>query len=119
MLETGVPFFHLPPTSLIFQSLIYDNVSGGAGGGIYLGLMSAVNYNPGPLNLLITNNTIYGNTINLNTLIQDAYVDGSQVAFGGYVSQTGFFNDILIGGHAALRQEGQARYWKALRSALN
>jgi len=81
----------------IFQNLIYDNVSGTAGGGIYLGLVSEVGGATGPLNLLITNNTIYGNTIQLNTLIQDAWVDGSQIAFSGYVSQVGMFNNIIIG----------------------
>jgi parallel beta-helix repeat protein len=83
------------PVSL-YQNLIYDNTSGVAGGGVYLSLGSEVNGATGPLNVFVTNNTIYGNTISLNPDIQDAWVDGSQVALPGYVSQLGFFNNLII-----------------------
>ena len=79
----------------LYQNLIYNNVSGVAGGGVYLGMGSEDNAT-GPLTVFITNNTIYGNTISLNPLIEDAWVDGSQVALPGYVSQLGFFNDLII-----------------------
>ena len=83
------------PTSL-FQNLIYNNVSGVAGGGIYLSAASEVNGATGPINVFITNNTIYGNTISLNPDIIGAWVDGSQVALPGYVSQIGFFNNLIV-----------------------
>jgi parallel beta-helix repeat protein len=83
------------PTSL-YQNLIYNNVSGVAGGGVYLSAASEINGATGPLNVFVTNNTIYGNTISLNPDIQDAWVDGSQVALPGYVSQIGFFNNLVI-----------------------
>jgi parallel beta-helix repeat protein len=78
------------------QNLIYNNVSGVAGGGVYLTGISEVNGATGPLTVFITNNTIYGNTIQVNPLIQDAWIDGSQVALPGYVSQIGFFNNLII-----------------------
>jgi parallel beta-helix repeat protein len=80
----------------ILQNLIYGNVAGEAGGGIYLGLVSEVNGNTGPINLFVTNNTIANNTINPNPNLIDDYDNGSQIAFGGYVSQAGLFNDIII-----------------------
>lgn len=79
----------------LYQNLIYNNVSGVAGGGVYLS-MGSEDGATGPLNVFVTNNTIYGNTISLNTLIEDAWVDGSQVALPGYVSQAGFFNNLII-----------------------
>jgi hypothetical protein len=75
----------------LYQNLIYNNVSGVAGGGVYLTAGSEVNGATGPLTVFITNNTIYGNTIQLNPEVEDAWVDGSQVALPGYVSQIGFF----------------------------
>jgi parallel beta-helix repeat protein len=80
----------------LYQNLIYNNVSGVAGGGVYLTGISEVNGATGPLTVFITNNTIYGNTIQLNPNIVDAWVDGSQVALPGYVSQIGFFNNLII-----------------------
>lgn len=80
----------------LYQNLIYNNVSGVAGGGVYLSLSSQINGATGPLNVFITNNTIYGNTISVNPLIIGAWVDGSQVALPGYVSQFGFFNNLVI-----------------------
>ena len=80
----------------LYQNLIYNNVSGVAGGGVYLTGTSEVNGATGPLTVFITNNTIYGNTIHVNSLIQDAWIDGSQVALPGYVSQMGFFNNLII-----------------------
>jgi len=83
------------PISL-YQNLIYNNVSGVAGGGVYLNAPSEVDGATGPLNAFVTNNTIYGNTINWNPLLPDDWVDGSQVALPGYVSQLGFFNNLII-----------------------
>jgi parallel beta-helix repeat protein len=80
----------------LYQNLIYNNVSGVAGGGVYLSTPSETNGATGPLVAFITNNTIYGNTISLNQDIQDAWVDGSQVALAGYVSQLGFFNNLIV-----------------------
>jgi parallel beta-helix repeat protein len=80
----------------LYQNLIYNNVSGLAGGGVYLSIPSGDNGATGPLNVFVTNNTIYGNTISLNPLVQDAWVDGSQVALPAYVSQVGFFNNLVI-----------------------
>ncbi|MGA7791590.1 MAG: Ig-like domain repeat protein [Candidatus Acidiferrales bacterium] len=80
----------------LVQNLIYNNNSGTAGGGLYLSLISEVNYNTGPVNLFIVNNTIVGNTITINSALAiDDYVDGSQIAFGGYVSQIGLYNNII------------------------
>lgn len=76
----------------LYQNLIYNNVSGVAGGGVYLGGEGS----GGPLNEFVTNNTIYGNAINLNLNVEDAWVDGSQVALPNYVSQLGFFNNLII-----------------------
>jgi len=80
----------------LYQNLIYNNISGVAGGGVYLSIGSEVDGATGPLNVFVTNNTIYGNTISLNDLIVGAWVDGSQVALPGYVSQLGFFNNLII-----------------------
>lgn len=80
----------------LYQNLIYNNVSGLAGGGVYLSITSQVNGATGPLNVFVTNNTIYGNTISLNPLIVGAWVEGSQVALPGYVSQLGFFNNLIV-----------------------
>jgi Bacterial Ig-like domain (group 3)/Right handed beta helix region len=82
----------------LYQNLIYNNVSGVAGGGVYLSSGGANgNGATGPLTVFVTNNTIYGNTISLNPDVVDAWVDGSQVALPGYVSQLGFFNNLVIG----------------------
>lgn len=80
----------------LYQNLIYDNVSGLAGGGVYLSGGPQVNGDTGPLIIFVANNTIYGNTISLNPLVQDAWVDGSQVALPGAVSQIGFFNNLIV-----------------------
>lgn len=80
----------------ISQNLIYDNDSGVAGGGMYISIPSEWNYSTGPLYMFITGNTIYGNTITLNPLVQDAWVDGSQIALPGYLSQVGFFNNLIL-----------------------
>jgi parallel beta-helix repeat protein len=80
----------------LYQNLIYNNVSGVAGGGVYLDMGSQANGATGPLNVFVTNNTIYGNIISANPNIQGAWVDGSQVALPGYVSQLGFFNNLII-----------------------
>jgi parallel beta-helix repeat protein len=80
----------------LYQNVIYNNVSGVAGGGVYLSTPSEVDGATGPLNVFVTSNTIYGNVINLNRDVQDAWVDGSQVALAGYVSQLGFFNNLVI-----------------------
>jgi hypothetical protein len=79
------------------QNLIYNNVSGVAGGGVYLS-MGSDNEATGPLTVLVTNNTIYGNTISVNPLLVNGnfWIDGSQVALPGYVSQLGFFNNLII-----------------------
>jgi len=80
----------------LVQNLIYANNSGTAGGGLYLSLISGLSYNTGPVNLFIVNNTIAGNTITINKILAiDDYVDGSQIAFGGYVSQIGIYNNII------------------------
>jgi parallel beta-helix repeat protein len=81
----------------LYQNLIYNNVSGVAGGGVYLSMGSEVDGAAGPLTVFVTNNTIYGNTISLNSDIEDAWVDGSQVALPGYVSQLGLFNNLIVG----------------------
>lgn len=78
------------------QNLIYNNVSGVAGAGVYLAMGSEINGATGPLNVFVTNNTIYGNTIDLNPFLIDDWADGSQVALPGYVSQLGFFNNLII-----------------------
>ena len=80
----------------LVQNLIYNNVSGVAGGGVYLSGESEMGGAEGPVDTFLTNNTIYGNTIQLNSSIEDAWVDGSQVALPGYVSQIGFFNNLII-----------------------
>ena len=81
----------------LYQNLIYNNVSGVAGGGVYLS-MGSDNEATGPLTVLVTNNTIYGNTISVNPLLVNGnfWIDGSQVALPGYVSQLGFFNNLII-----------------------
>jgi parallel beta-helix repeat protein len=83
-------------TVSLIQNLIYNNVSGLAGGGVYF---DSSPYGVGPENPLdayLTNNTIYGNTIQLNTLVEDTWVDGSQVAVVGTPNLAGFFNDLII-----------------------
>lgn len=82
----------------IIQNLIYGNTAGTAGGAIYLGAISEANQNTGPVNLFIVSNTIVGNTISPNPDIADAWTDGSQIALGGYVSQSGLFNNIIVAG---------------------
>jgi parallel beta-helix repeat protein len=74
--------------SPIIQNLIYGNSAGAAGGGIYLGNAA---------DLYIINNTIVGNALFENGGI-GGYVDGSQIAFGGSVSGTAFFNNIIVAG---------------------
>lgn len=80
----------------LIQNLIYNNTSGVAGGGAYLSGPGDSNGAVGPVEVLLTNNTIYGNTIQLNQAVEDAWVDGSQVALTGSASQIGFFNDLII-----------------------
>lgn len=82
----------------VVQNVIYGNNAGAAGGAIYLALVSGTNYNTGPVDLFIVNNTIVGNTIAQNPDLVDDWVDGSQIAFGGYVSQTGLYNNIIESG---------------------
>jgi parallel beta-helix repeat protein len=82
----------------IIQNVISGNNSGTAGGAIYLGLVSGADFNSGPVEVFIVNNTIVGNSITLNPDVEDAWVDGSQIAFGGYVSQTGIYNNIIEAG---------------------
>ena len=80
----------------IIQNLFYGNNSGAAGGAIYLSVMSDGTYHDtGPVNLFIVNNTFVGNTITFNPRIINAYRDGSQIAFAGYVGQTGIYNNII------------------------
>jgi len=95
--EGGAIYVYASNVSFV-QNLIVGNTSGAGGGGIYLQIISEVNGNTGPLNQFLVNNTFVGNTINPNPDIFDFYTDGSQVAFGGYVSQVGFFNNIMISG---------------------
>jgi parallel beta-helix repeat protein len=85
----GIEMINGSALSLI-QNLIYGNTAGAAGGGVDLS-------NSSP-DLFIVNNTIVGNTINLNALISGDYVDGSQIAFQGSVSATVFFNNIVVAG---------------------
>jgi hypothetical protein len=73
----------------VVQNLIYGNTAGAAAGGIYLGNSSQ--------NLSIVNNTIVGNAIIPNPLLADYYQDGSQITFGGAVTGTVFFNNIIVG----------------------
>src|SRR5256885_1222295 len=63
----------------LYQNLIYNNVSGVAGGGVYLGMGSG-NGATGPLNVFVTNNTIYRNSISVNLLLVGGnfWIDGSQ-----------------------------------------
>ena len=75
--------------SPIIQNLIYGNIAGVSGGGIYLGNAA---------DLFIVQNTIVGNTISANGLIEDAYEDGSQITFGASVTGTAFFNNIIVAG---------------------
>lgn len=74
-------------SAVIVQNLIYGNIAGTAGGGITLAGGGS-----------LINNTIVGNTISRNTNIGDAYVDGSQIAFGGDLSGTEFSNNIIVAG---------------------
>jgi parallel beta-helix repeat protein len=80
----------------LIQNLIYNNTSGVAGGGAYLSGPGGSNGAVGPVEVFLTNNTIYGNTIQLNRDVEDAWVDGSQVALPNAASQIGFFNDLII-----------------------
>lgn len=75
--------------SPIIQNLIYGNIAGTGGGGIYLGDAA---------DLFIINNTIVGNTISPNLNISGPYVDGSQIEFNGSVTGTAFFNNIIASG---------------------
>jgi len=75
---------------VLVQNLIYGNTAGSAGGGVFLG--------NGSSGLYVVNNTIVGNAIFNNPEVIGDYVDGSQIAFGGAVSGTAFFNNIVIGG---------------------
>ncbi|MGA9883533.1 MAG: Ig-like domain repeat protein [Candidatus Acidiferrales bacterium] len=95
-LGSGGGVFEVNGSVSLYQNLIYNNVSGVAGGGVYLSTPSEVNGATGPLNTFVINNTIYGNTISLNTDIKGAWVDGSQVALPGGVSQLGLFNNLII-----------------------
>lgn len=78
----------------IIQNLIYGNVAGAAGGGVFFQTTSSSNYNTGPLQIFVINNTFVNNAIHPN-FSNSAYKAGSQLAFGGYVSQTGLFNNIV------------------------
>ena len=93
----GAVYVYASPVSFV-QNLFVGNTSGAGGGAIYLQIISDSNSNTGPLNQFLVNNTFVGNTIELNPKIFDFYTDGSQVAFGGYVSQVGFFNNIFVSG---------------------
>ena len=89
----------------IIQNLFTGNNSGAAGGAIYVSVEpDGTNYGTGPVNLFIVNNTFVGNTITPNSFIEGDYVDGSQIAFGGYASQTGIYNNIFDAndGYAAI-----------------
>lgn len=80
----------------IVQNLIYGNIARVAGGGIFLQVGSSSNYSTGPVQVFIVNNTLVANTINPNPSLYRRYFDGSQIAAGAYVSQTGLFNNLLI-----------------------
>lgn len=80
------------------QNLFIGNTSGAAGGAIDLQIPNDTNDKTGPLDQFLVNNTFVGNTINPNMNIAGFYADGSQVAFEGYVSQVGFFNNIFVSG---------------------
>jgi parallel beta-helix repeat protein len=80
------------------QNLFIGNMSGAGGGAIYLQIPNDTNANSGPLNQFLVNNTFVGNSINANPNIENYFTDGSQVGFGGYVSQVGFFNNIIVSG---------------------
>lgn len=95
----GGGVFEVNGSVSLHQNLIYDNVAGVAGGGAYLA-MGSENGATGPLNVFLTNNTIYGNTIVVNPKILASWIDGSQVALPGYVSQLGFFNNLIIANDA-------------------
>jgi parallel beta-helix repeat protein len=82
----------------IVQNLIVGNTAAASGGGVYEGATSETDGNSGPVNSYLVNNTIVGNTISPNPGLIDDYEDGSQVGFGGYTSQTGLYNNIIISG---------------------
>jgi parallel beta-helix repeat protein len=77
------------------QNLIYNNTSGAAGAGIFM-VNGSDDYSSGPINSIITNNTIANNMISGNGDLADDWVDGSQIALPGYVSGTGIFNNIIV-----------------------
>jgi hypothetical protein len=80
----------------ILQNLIYGNVAGEAGGGMYVAGGSEGDGTTGPIDLFITSNTIVGNKVVPNPELIDDYDNGSQIAFRGYLAQTGLFNNIIL-----------------------
>ena len=77
--------------------LIAGNIAASEGGGICIDAASEEDGNSGPVNSFVVNNTIVGNTIDPNGDISSPeLIDGSQVGFPGYVSQTGLYNNLII-----------------------
>jgi parallel beta-helix repeat protein len=93
----GGGVFVVNGSASLVQNLIFDNVAGAAGGGVYLAVPSTENGSSGPLQVYLTGNTIYGNTIKRNPLLQDFWVDGAQLALPGGASLLGLFNNIIVG----------------------
>jgi parallel beta-helix repeat protein len=84
---------------LIVQNLIAGNIAASMGGGVGIDAFSEIDGAPGPVNSYLVNNTIVGNTISPNPDISGPeLIDGSQVGFPGYVSQTGLYNNLIISG---------------------
>lgn len=83
----------------IVQNLIAGNIAASMGGGVAISAASEMNGNSGPVNSYLVNNTIVGNTISPNfDIISPELIDGSQVGFPAYVSQTGLYNNLIISG---------------------
>jgi parallel beta-helix repeat protein len=81
----------------IVQNLIAGNIAASEGGGICIDAASEEDGNSGPVNSFVVNNTIVGNTIDPNGDISSPeLIDGSQVGFPAYVSQTGLYNNLII-----------------------
>jgi parallel beta-helix repeat protein len=81
----------------IVQNLIAGNIAASEGGGICIAAVSEEDGESGPVNSFVVNNTIVGNTIDPNGDISSAeLIDGSQVGFPAYVSQTGLYNNLII-----------------------
>ncbi len=80
----------------VAQNLIYGNFAAENGGGMTISIPAVSIPNPmGPLNFLITSNTITGNSIAPIAALTGYFDNGSQIAFDGYVSQVGMFNNIV------------------------